>query len=151
MQALQPQKEQSERPRMPQKKLWCWYCREMGHNMRGCPVIQEDKTAACKQKTGKMMPEGTKGYQMVSDGAKGCQMALQRARECQNGPDGAKGCQMVPEGGKGCQMALERARECQMVPEAGKGCQKDQIATVVARALGKGVRVNLCQGLHKRS
>ena len=39
MQAQQPQKEQSERPRMPQKKLWCWHCREMGHIVRGCPVI----------------------------------------------------------------------------------------------------------------
>ena len=147
MQAQQPQKEQSERPRMPQKKLWCWHCREMGHIVRGCPVIQKDETAACKQKAGKMRPEGTKGCQVVSDGAKGCQMALQRARECQNGPDGAKGCQMVPEGGKECQMALERTRECQngpdgakgcqMVPEGGKGCQKDQIGTVVARGLGK--------------
>ena len=147
VQAQQPKKEQSERPRMPQKKLWCWYCREMGHIMRGCPVIQQDKTAACKQKTGKMMPEGAKGCQKVSDGAKGCQMALERARECQNGPDGAKGCQMVPEGGKGCQMALERTRECQnwpdgakgcqIVPEGGKGCQKDQIGTVVAPGLGK--------------
>ena len=93
MQAQQPQKEQSERPRMPQKKLWCWHCREMGHIVRGCPVIQKDETAACKQKAGKMRPEGTKGCQVVSDGAKGCQMALQRTRECQNGPDGAKGCQ----------------------------------------------------------
>ena len=117
VQAQQPKKEQSERPRMSQKKLWCWYCREMGHIMRGCPVIQQDKTAACKQKTGKMMPEGAKGCQRVSDGAKGCQMALERARECQNGPDGAKGCQMVPEG--------------------GKGCQKDHIGTVVAPGLGK--------------
>ena len=147
MQAQQPQKEQSERPRMPQKELWCWYCGEMGNIMRGCPVIQQDETAACKQKTGKMMPEGAKGFQRVSDGAKGCQMALQRARECQNGPDGAKGCQMVPEGGKGCQMTLQRARECQngpdgangcqMVPEGGKGRQKDQIGTVVAPGLGK--------------
>ena len=61
VQAQQPKKEQSERPRMPQKKLWCWYCGEMGHIMRVCPVIQQDETAACKQKTGKMMPEGTKG------------------------------------------------------------------------------------------
>ena len=72
---------------MTQKKLWCWYCREMGRIMRGCPVIQQDETAAYEQKTGKMMPEGTKGCQRVSDGAKGCQMTLQRARECQSGPD----------------------------------------------------------------
>ena len=132
---------------MPQKKLWCWHCREMGHIVRGCPVIQKDKTAACKQKAGKTRPEGTKGCQVVSNGAKVCHLALQKARECQNGPDGAEGCQMVPEGGKECQMALERTKECQngpdgskgcqMVPEGGKGCQKDQIGTVVARGLGK--------------
>ena len=82
---------------MSQKKLWCWYCRELGHIMRGCPVIQEDKTAACKQKAGKMMPEGAKECQKVSDGAKGFQMTLQRARECQSGPDGTKRCQRVPD------------------------------------------------------
>ena len=117
MQAQQPKKEQSERPRTSRRKLWCWYCSEMGHIMKGCPVIQQDKTAPCKQKAEKMMPEGAKGCQMVSDGAKGCQMVLESARECQNGPDGANGCQMVPEG--------------------GKGCQKDQIGTVVAPGLGK--------------
>ena len=121
---------------MPQKKLWCWYCGEMGHIMRGCPIIQQDETAAGKQKTGKMM----------SDGAKGCQMTLQRARECQSGPDGTKECQMLSDGAKECQMALERVREgqngpdgakgCQIVPEGGKGCQKDQIGTVVAPGLG---------------
>ena len=115
--------------------------------MRGCPVIQEDKTAACKQKAGKIMPEGAKGCQRVSDGAKGCQMTLQRARECQSGPDGIKGCQRVSDGAKGCQMTLQRARECQngpdgakgcqMVPEGDKGCQKDQIGTVVAPGLDK--------------
>ena len=103
MQAQQPQKEQSERPRMPQKKLWCWHCREMGHIVRGCPVIQKDETAACKQKEGKMRPEGTKGCQVVSDGAKGCQMAQQRTRECQNGPDGAKGARW-------CQREAKSAR-----------------------------------------
>ena len=131
MQAQQPQKEQSERPRMPQKKLWCWHCREMGHIVRGCPVIQKDKTAACKQKAGKMRPEGTKGCQMVSDGAKGCQMALEKgqrmpewARWCQGVPDGARGRQRVPEG-----------------PDwDGRGPR-----------IRKSVRVNLCQGLHKRS
>ena len=117
MQAQQPKKEQSERPRTSRRKLWCWYCSEMGHIMKGCPVIQQDKTAPCKQKAEKMMPEGAKGCQMVSDGAKGCQMVLESARECQNGPDGANGCQMVPEG--------------------GKGCQKGQIGTVVAPGLGK--------------
>ena len=30
IQAQQPKKEQSERPRMSQKKLWCWYCSEWG-------------------------------------------------------------------------------------------------------------------------
>ena len=103
MQAQTPKKEQIERPRMSRRKLWCWYCSKMGHLMKGCPVIQQDKTAPCKQKAEKMMPEGAKGCQMVSDGVKGCQMVLKSARECQNGPDGADGCQMVPEGGKGCQ------------------------------------------------
>ena len=107
MQAQQPKKEQNKRPRTSRRKLWCWYCSEMGHITKGCPVIQQDKTAPCKQKAEKMMPEG----------AKGCQMVLESARECQNGPDGANGCQMVPEG--------------------GKGCQKDQIWTVVAPGLGK--------------
>ena len=117
MQAQQPKKEQSERPRSSRRKLWCWYCSEMGHLMKGCPVIQQDRTAPCKQKAEKRMPDGAKGCQMVSDGAKGCQMVPESAKECQNGPDGANGCQMVPEG--------------------GKGCQKDQIGPVVAPGLGK--------------
>ena len=71
MQVQQPKKAQSERPRPLRTKLWCWYCREMGHLMKGCPVIQQDRTAPCKQKAEKRMPDGAKG--------------------CQNGPDGANG------------------------------------------------------------
>ena len=104
MQAQQPKKEQSERPRSSSRKLWCWYCSKMGHLMKGCPVIEQDRTAPCKQKAGERMP----------DGAKGCQM----------GPDGANGCQMVPEGGKGCQMVLESARECQNGPDDARGRQR---------------------------
>ena len=107
MQAQQPKKEQSERPRSSRRKIWCWWCSKMGHLMKACPVVQQDRTAPCKQKAEKRMP----------DGAKGCQMVLESARECQNGPHGANGCQMVPEG--------------------GKGCQKDQMGPVVAPGLGK--------------
>ena len=117
MQAQQPKKEQSERPRSSRRKLSCWCCNKMGHLMKACPVVQQYRTAPCKQKAEKMMPDGAKGCQMVSDGAKGCQMVLESARECQKVPDGANGCQMVPEG--------------------GKGCQKDQIGPVVAPGLGK--------------
>ena len=88
-------------------------------------------------------------------------MALQRTRERQNGPDGAKGCQMVPEGGKECQMALERTRECQNGPKGAKGCQmvpegrqwvpKGPDWDGRGLMIRKSVRVNLCQGLHKRS
>ena len=74
IQAQQPKKEQSERPRMSRRKLWCWYCSEMGHVMRGCPVIQHDKTAPCKQKTEKMR----------------CQKVLKGARWCQMVPKGAR-------------------------------------------------------------
>ena len=105
MQAQQCKKEQSERPRSSCRKLGCWYCREIGHLMKGCPVMQQDRTAPCKQKAGQRMPDG--------------------ARECQNGPDGANGCQMVPEGGKGCQMVLEVARECQTGPDGANGCQRE--------------------------
>ena len=113
MQAQQPKKEQSKRPRSSRSELWCWYCSEMGHLMKGCPVIEQDRTA-CKQKAEKRMP----------DGAKGCQMVLESARECQNGPDGANGCQLVPEGGKGCQVVLESARMGQMVPMGARGRQR---------------------------
>ena len=80
MQAQQPRQERSERPRSSRKKLWCWYCREAGHLMKGCPVMQQDRTAPCKQKAEKKMPEST--------------------RECQNGPDGANGCQREAKGAR---------------------------------------------------
>ena len=59
MQAQQPKKEQSERPRSSRRKLWCWCCNKMGHLMKACPVIQQDRTAPCKQKAEKRMPDGT--------------------------------------------------------------------------------------------
>ena len=98
MQAQQPKKEQNERPRSSRRKLWCWCCSKMGHLMKACPVDQQDRTAPCKQKAEKMMPDGAKGCQMVSDGAKRCHMVPESARECQKVPDGARGRQRVPEG-----------------------------------------------------
>ena len=53
MQSKQSKKEQSERPWRSSRKLWCWYCKEMGHVMKGCPVMQQDRTAPCKQKAEK--------------------------------------------------------------------------------------------------
>ena len=49
MQALQPNKEQRERPRSTRKKLRCWCCGEVGHTLRECPVIQQNKAAYFKQ------------------------------------------------------------------------------------------------------
>ena len=49
MQALQTNKEQSERPRSTQKKLRCWCCGEEGHTLKECPVIQQNKAAYFKQ------------------------------------------------------------------------------------------------------
>ena len=49
MQAQQPRKEQSERPRSSRRKLWCWCCREEGHTLRECPVIQQNRAAFFKQ------------------------------------------------------------------------------------------------------
>ena len=107
MQAQQPKKQQSERPRSSRRRLRCWCCREEGHTMRACPLFQQNKAADCKQKAEKRVPER----------ANGCQMVKKSTRECQRVPDGANGCQMVPEG--------------------ARGCQKDQIGTVVAPGLGK--------------
>ena len=107
MQAQQPKKQQSERPRSSRRRLKCWCCREEGHTMRACPLVQQNKAADCKQKAEKRVPER----------ANGCQMVKKSTRECQRVPDGANGCQMVPEG--------------------ARGCQKDQIGTVVAPGLGK--------------
>ena len=74
LQALQANKRQSERPRFTQKRLRCWCCKEMGHLMRACPVVQQNKAAYCKQKGEK---------QRVSDGARG-------ARWCQRVPEGTR-------------------------------------------------------------
>ena len=43
MQAQQPKKEQSERPRSSRRKLRCWCCGEEGHNLKACPVIQQNQ------------------------------------------------------------------------------------------------------------
>ena len=42
MQALHPHKKQSERPRSTRKRLRCWCCRKEGHNLKECPVIQQN-------------------------------------------------------------------------------------------------------------
>ena len=47
MQALQPSKEQSERPRSARRKLRC--CGEDGHTLKECPVIKQNKAAYFKQ------------------------------------------------------------------------------------------------------
>ena len=158
LQALQANKKQSERPRSARKRLRCWCCRDEGHLMRACPVVQRNKAAYCKQKAEKQrVPDGARGCQMVSEGARGCQMMQKGARGCQMVPESAKGCQRVPDGARGGQMVSEGARGCQMVPESARGCQRvpdgatgcqmvaegargyqrDQIGTVVARGLGK--------------
>ena len=49
MQAQQPKKEQSERPRSSRRKLRCWCCGEEGHTLRKCPIIQQNRAAFFKQ------------------------------------------------------------------------------------------------------
>ena len=98
MQAQQLKKEQSERPRSSPRELWCWYCREMGHLMKGCPVIQQDRTAPCKQKAEKRMPDGAKGCQMVQKGARWYQRVPKNARMGQMVPMGARWCQREAKG-----------------------------------------------------
>ena len=50
MQALQANKEQSERPRSTRKRnLRCWCCGEEGHTLRECPVIQQIRAAYFRQ------------------------------------------------------------------------------------------------------
>ena len=49
MQALQPNKEQSERPRSTRRKLRCWCCGEEGHTLKECPMIQQNRAAYFKQ------------------------------------------------------------------------------------------------------
>ena len=138
LQALQANKKQSERPRSARKRLRCWYCKEMGHLMRACPVVQQNKAAYCKQKAEKQrMPDGTRGCQMVSEGARGCQMIQKGARGCQMVPESARGCQGVPDGDRGSQRVPEGASGCQVVPESARGCQRGQIGTAVAPGLGK--------------
>ena len=49
MQAQQPKKEQSERPRTSKRKYRCWCCEENGHTLRECPIIQQNRAAYFKQ------------------------------------------------------------------------------------------------------
>ena len=118
LQALQANKKQSERPRSARKRLRCWYCREKGHLLRACPLLQHNRAAYCKQKA---------ENQRVSNSARGCQMVSEDARRCQMMQKGARGCQMVPDS----------TRECQRVPDGARGCQRGHIGTVVAPALAK--------------
>ena len=147
LQALQASKKQSEQPRSARKWLRCRCCKEMGHLMRACPVVQQNKAAYCKQKAEKqrvpdgargfqMAPESARGHQRVPDGARGRQMVSEGARGYQMMQKGARGCQMVPGSARGRQRVPDSASGCQMVPEGARGCQRDQIGTVVARGLG---------------
>ena len=49
MQAQQPKKEQSERPRSSRRKLRCWCCGEEGYTLKECPVIQQNQVVYFKQ------------------------------------------------------------------------------------------------------
>ena len=49
MQAQQPKREQSERPRTSKRKYRCWCCGEDGHTLRECPAIQQNRAAYFKQ------------------------------------------------------------------------------------------------------
>ena len=144
MQAQQLKKERSERPRSSRRKLWCWYCREVGHLMKGCPVVQQDRTAPCRQKAGKRMPDSAREFQNGPDGARERQRVPDGTRECQRVPEGtrwyekvpegarwyqrvpddARGCQRVPGGTRVYQRVPEGARWCQRVPDGVRGCQR---------------------------
>ena len=100
LQALQANKRQSERPRSARKRLRCWCCREKGHLLRACPVVQQNRAAYCKQKAEK---------QRVPHSARGCQMVPESAR-CKRVPEGARGYQRVPEGARWCQRVPKGAR-----------------------------------------
>ena len=118
LQALQASKKQSERPRFARKRRRCWCCKEMGHLIRACPVVQQNRAAFCKQKAEqKRVPDGAIGCQIVLEGASGCQIMQKGAIGCQMVPGSARGCQRVPDGANGCHMVPEGARRCQRVPE----------------------------------
>ena len=71
LQVLQANKRQSERPRSAQKRLRCWCCKEIGHLMRACPVVQQNKAAYCKQKAEKQrVPDGARWCQRVPEGTR---------------------------------------------------------------------------------
>ena len=115
LQALQTNKKQSERPRSAKKRLRCWCCKEIGHLMRACPVVQQNKAAYCKQKAEK---------QRVPDGARWCQRVPDGVRGCQRVSDDAKGCQRVPDGTRECQRVPDDPRWYQKVPNGVRGCQR---------------------------
>ena len=118
LQALQANKKQSERPRSARKRLRCWCCRNEGHLMRACPVVQQNRAAHCRQQAEEQaVPDSARGCQGVPDGARGYQMVSEGARGYQRVPDDAKWCQKVPEGTRGCQRVPDGTRECQRVPE----------------------------------
>ena len=81
LQALRANKSQSERPRSARKRLRCWCCRNKGHLMRACPVVQQNRAAHCKQQAEE---------QAVPDSARGCQMVPEGTRWCQRVPEGAR-------------------------------------------------------------
>ena len=72
MQAQQPKKEQSERPRSSHRKLRC--CGEEGHNLKPCSMIQQNQAACVKQKAEKRVPNGATECQMVTEGASRARM-----------------------------------------------------------------------------
>ena len=71
LQALQTNKKQSERPRSARMKLRCWCCREKGHLLRACPVVQQNRTDCFKQPAEKQaVPEGARWCQRVPESAR---------------------------------------------------------------------------------
>ena len=91
MQAQQPKKQQSERPRSSRRKLRCWCCGEEGHKRRACPVLGRIKLLNESRRL------KSRGCQMAPESASGCQMVPESARKYQKVPDGASGYQRVPE------------------------------------------------------
>ena len=141
LQALQANKKQSERPRSAQKRLRCWCCRDEGHLMRACPVVQQNKAAYCKQVADKQgVPDSARRCQRVSESTRGCQMMQNSFRGCQMVPKSARGCQRVPDGTRGCQMVSEDARGCHRVPDGVRGCQMVPDGTRECQRVPEGAR-----------
>ena len=71
LQSLQANKKQNERLRSARKRLRCWCCSKMGHLMRACPVVQQNRATVCKQKAEQQrVPESAREYQRVPMGAR---------------------------------------------------------------------------------